>query len=330
MAADPTVVGSTFYLQGQPVTVVGIAPRGFFGDRIRAILRRCGFRCRAEPLIEGGNSILHVADEQLAVCGWAVKAGGERAGAAGKMSSEAAGVVVDAAVEYTRNGGATIIPKQHVVIVPGGAGIQNLQKETGKGLYLLMAISGLVLLVACANVANLLLARGATRRAEISVRMALGAARGRLIRQMLTESMLLACMGGLAGLVVAYAGTKMILALAFPDSPQLPIAASPSLTVLGFAFLLSLLTGVVFGIVPAWITSHSDPAEALRGVSRSTRDRTSLPQRIADCVSGGAVAGDADERGIADEEPAEYGASGFWTADGEPVCGAYRSGGRGV
>jgi predicted permease len=128
-------------------------------------------------------------------------------------------------------------------------------------------------------VANLLLARGATRKAEISLRMALGAARRQLIQQMLTESVLLACMGGIAGLVVAYAGSKMILALAFPDSPQVPIAASPSLEVLGFAFLLSLLTGVVFGIVPAWITSHSDPAEALRGVSRTTKDTTSLPQR---------------------------------------------------
>ena len=172
-----------------------------------------------------------------------------------------------------------MIPKQHVVITPGGAGIQNLQQETGKGLYLLMAISGLVLLVACANVANLLLARGATRKAETSIRMALGAARSRLIRQMLTESVLLACMGGLAGLAVAYAGTRTILSLAFPDAAILPIDASPSLPVLGFAFLLSLVTGVVFGIVPAWITSHSDPAEALRGVNRSTRDRASLPQK---------------------------------------------------
>jgi predicted permease len=172
-----------------------------------------------------------------------------------------------------------VIPKQHVVIVPAGGGIQNLQQQTSKGLYLLMTLSGLVLLVACANVANLLLARGATRKVETSIRMALGAARSRLIRQMLTESVLLACLGGLVGLFVAYEGSRTILALAFPNSPQVPITASPSLPVLGFAFLLSLLTGIVFGIVPAWITSHSDPAEALRGVSRSTRDRTSLPQK---------------------------------------------------
>ncbi len=214
------------------------------------------------------------------------------------------------------------------MITPGGAGIQNLQQETGKGLYLLMAISGLVLLVACANVANLLLARGATRKAETSIRMALGAARSRLIRQMLTESVLLACMGGLAGLAVAYAGTRTILALAFPDAVHLPIEASPSLPVLGFAFLLSLLTGVVFGIVPAWITSHSDPAEALRGVNRSTRDHAVAAAEVADRVPGCVVAGDAGQCRNADQEFAQYGTSGFRHPDGRPLRGAPRSGRR--
>jgi predicted permease len=96
---------------------------------------------------------------------------------------------------------------------------------------------------------------------------------------MLVESVLLGCAGGIVGLAVAYAGARMILALAFPDSPFLPVHATPSFVVLGFAFVLSLLTGVVFGIVPAWITSRSDPAEALHGINRSTRDRASLPQK---------------------------------------------------
>ena len=96
---------------------------------------------------------------------------------------------------------------------------------------------------------------------------------------MLVESLLLGCAGGVVGIAVAYGGARTILALAFPDSPHLPIHATPSLLVLAFAFALSLLTGIVFGIVPAWISSHSDPAEALRGVNRSTRDRASLPQK---------------------------------------------------
>ncbi len=275
---DPSVVGSTFYLQGLPMTIVGIAPPGFFGDRIRSSPPALWIPLSVEPMVEGTKSILHVPESN-----WLYALGRLKPGVNTNVLQEKVTASLrqwlSTQPNYTRDGRSKLIAKQHVVITPGGAGIQNLQRRTGKGLYLLMTISGLVLLVACANVANLLLARGATRKAEVSIRMALGAARGRVIRQMLTESLLLGCMGGFAGLAVAYAATRMILSLAFPDSPQLPIAASPSLVVLGFAFLLSLATGVVFGIVPALITSHSDPAEALRGVSRSTRDRSSLPQR---------------------------------------------------
>ncbi len=276
--SDPKVVGATFYMEGQPVTIVGIAPPGFFGDRIRNNPPAFWIPLAVEPGIAGKNSLLHVRESNWLYAVGRLKPRVSMQALEGKMSASLR-QWLSTQTGYTRNGGDTIIPKQHVVIVPGGAGIQSLQQRTGKGLHLLMTISGLVLLVACANVANLLLARGATRKAEISVRMALGAARSRLIRQMLTESILLACMGGLAGLAVAYAGTRMILALAFPDATNLPISSSPSLPVLGFAFLLSLLTGVVFGIVPAWITSHSDPAEALRGANRTTRDSSSLPQK---------------------------------------------------
>ena len=101
-----------------------------------------------------------------------------------------------------------------------------------------------------------------------------------MIRQIITESVLLSCIGGLAGLAVAYAGSRTILALKFPEARNLPIEASPSLTVLGFAFLVSLATGVLFGFAPAWFSSHAQPAEVLRGVNRSTRDRSSLPQKV--------------------------------------------------
>ena len=99
------------------------------------------------------------------------------------------------------------------------------------------------------------------------------------MRQILTESILLSCIGGLAGLIVAYLGSHSILALAFPDARNMPVDASPSSVVLGFAFLISLITGVLFGAAPAWLSSHSQPAEALRGVNRSSRDRSSLPQK---------------------------------------------------
>ncbi|HET9743134.1 MAG TPA: ABC transporter permease [Terriglobales bacterium] len=277
-ASDPKVVGSVFYIQAHPVTIVGIGPPGFFGDRIDSDPPALWIPLSDEPVIEGKNTILHIPGSNWLYAIGRLKPGTSVAALQTKLSVSLR-QWLSSQPEYVENGGQTFIPKQHVVLAPAGAGVENMQQETASGLHLLVAIAALVLLVACANVANLLLARGTTRRAETSVRMALGAARSRLIRQMLVEAVLLGCVGGAIGLVIAYAGTRTILALAFPDAKYLPIHASPSLPVLGFAFGVSLLTGIVFGIVPAWIASHSDPAEALRGVNRSTRDRSSLPQK---------------------------------------------------
>jgi predicted permease len=275
---DPSLIGATVYLQNKPVTIVGVAPPGFFGDRLNSNPSALWIPLNDEPILEGQTSILKQPDTNWLYVLGRLKAGVNPGSLQAKLSNSLRQWLATQPA-YTINGRDTQISKQYVVLTPGGAGVQNLQQETGSGLHLLMAISGLVLLVACANIANLLLAKGATRRAQTSISMALGAARSRLIRQMLVESLLLGCAGGVVGIAVAYAGARMILTLAFPDSPDLPIHASPSLAVLAFAFALSLLTGLIFGIVPAWITSHSDPAEALRGVNRSTKDRASLPQK---------------------------------------------------
>ena len=277
-AGDPSVVGSTFYLQAKPVTVVGVAPPGFFGDRVDSDPPAMWLPLSSETVIDGENAILNHADANWLYAIGRLRPGVNLASLQGKLS-ESLRQWLATQPSYVKEGRNTEIPKQHVVLVPAGAGVQNLQQEAGKGLNLLMALSALVLLVACANIANILLARGTTRRTETSIRMALGAARSRLMRQMLIESVLLGCIGGALGLAVAYAGTRTILALAFPNSKYLPIHASPSLPVLGFALVVSMATGIIFGIVPAWVTSRSDPAEALRGVNRSTRDASSLPQK---------------------------------------------------
>lgn len=277
-AGDPTIIGASLYMQGRPVTVVGIAPPKFFGDRIDSDPPEIWIPLAAEPVLEDENTILDHGDTNWLYAIGRVKPGVAPAGLQAKLSSNMRQWMATQAA-YTMSGRQSEIPKQHVVLAAAGGGVQNMQQETGSGLRLLMIISGLVLLVACANVANLMLARATTRRSELSIRMALGAARRRLIRQMLTESVVLGCVGGLVGLILAFAGTRMILALAFPDAKHLAIDTHPSLIILGFAFLLSLVTGIVFGIVPAWITSHSNPAEALRGANRSTRDRSALPQK---------------------------------------------------
>src|SRR6185369_13761349 len=230
-----------------------------------------------EPYIRSSNSILHHADSNWLYALGRVRPGTNIGALQAKLSPSLRQFLSTRPV-YTDHDGSTVIPKQHVVIVPGGGGIQSLQQNTGLGLKMLMILSSFVLLIACANIANLLLARGTARRADIAVRMAMGAGRRRVVRQIITESVLLSSIGGLVGLAVAYGGTRTILALAFPEARNSAIDASPSLTVLGFAFLVSLLTGVLFGMAPAWLSSHAQPAEVLRGSNRSIRDRASFPQ----------------------------------------------------
>jgi len=277
-AGDPSIVGSTILIQARPFTVIGIAPRGFFGDRVTDQPAAFWLPLSAEPLIAGPSSILHHPDSN-----WLYPLGRLRSGVAvGPLQAKLSVVLrqwMGTRHVYTDNGGAAELPKQHVNLAAGGGGIQNLQQRTGQGLWMLMILSSVVLLIACANIANLMLARATAHRTEISLRMALGAGRGRLVRQILTESVVLSFIGGLAGLAVAYAGSHLILTLAFPDAKSMPVQAGPSLPVLGFAFLVSLLTGILFGAAPAWLSSHAQPAEALRGSNRSTKDRSSLPQK---------------------------------------------------
>lgn len=147
------------------------------------------------------------------------------------------------------------------------------------GLRLLAAASGLVLLIACANIANLLLAQGAAERAQTVLRVALGAPRSRLVRLGLTEGFVLGLLGGAAGLGVAYAGARIILSLAFRGAHYVPIDAAPSLPVLGFAALLSVVTSVIFAAAPAWLNSKAGADEALHGAQRSVHNGSSVSQK---------------------------------------------------
>ena len=278
--SDPSIVGSTMIIDGHPFTLVGITPPGFFGETLRGNPAEIWLPLNTEPIFRGQESFLPHFQAWLRVIG-RLKPGATTDGVAARLTNELRLWLANDAdfpAEW-KSGLKESLPKQNIKIVPGGTGVSLMKENYGESLRILLAVCSLVLLIACANIANLLLARGASRRAQTSVRLALGASRNRLIRQSLTESLVLSVFGGILGLVVAFLGVKAIVALAFQSSRNVPISAAPSLAVLGFAFGVTLLTGVLFGVAPAWFTSHADPAEALRGANRSTRDRSSFPQK---------------------------------------------------
>jgi predicted permease len=174
---------------------------------------------------------------------------------------------------------AADIAKAHLVLTAGGAGTQSMQESYASNLKLLIWIAGLVLMIACANIANLLLVRGMQRKTELSVRTALGAKRTRIVRQLLTESLLLAGIGGMAALAVSYGGARMLLMMAFPGGQDVPISSRPSMEVLWFAVCVAVATGVLFGLAPALIGAKAPPADALRNGTRTTTGGASLLQR---------------------------------------------------
>jgi macrolide transport system ATP-binding/permease protein len=276
---EPGVVGSTLYLEQHPFTVAGIAPPAFYGDRIAPFPPDMWMPLASEPLFEGSNSSLRQPDTA-----WLYAIGRLRPDVnLNSLQARLSGVLrqwMAARPAFTDHGGAAAIPKQHVVLTPAGGGIQKVQQQTGTGLRILMLLSSVVLLIACANIANLLLARSMAQRAEIAVRIGLGASRGRIIRQIVTESLMLSVIGGAAGIAVALLGYRTILALAFPLSQNMLVAGRPSWVVLLFAMVVSLLTGLLFALVPAWVSSGMQAADASRGNNSLSRDRASIPQRL--------------------------------------------------
>jgi predicted permease len=276
--ADPSVVGSVFIVDGAPFTIAGIAPPGFFGDTLRPNPPDFWLPLATEPYSRHQNSLLSRTDQH-----WLYIVGRIKPGASTVALESRANVELRQwflANDPPKNDAdRRDMERQHIAVARAGGGVAVMKQNFDRDLRLLMAVTGLVLLIACANLANLQLARGTTNAAQMSIRVALGAQRARLVRQTLTESLVLAVLGGAAGLAVATGLARFLIGLAFPAARYIPISATPSLPILGFAFLLSLLTGIFFGIAPAWSASRADPASALRGAGRSAASRSTLPQR---------------------------------------------------
>jgi len=279
--SDPSVVGSVFVVEGHPFTVVGIAPAGFFGETLQSDPPDIWVPLEQEPLINAAGSLL-----RQPVSAWLRMIGRLRRGATTEGMLPRVTAVLRRWLEYDSGYPANWmpdviheLPKQVLNVIPAGVGVAEMKEEYGRSLEILLAVCGLVLLVACSNVANLLLARGVTRRAQTAVRMAVGATATQIVSQALVERVLLAIAGGVIGLLVAIAAARLLLALAFHSAHFLPISVRPSFAALGFACVLALVTGMVFGAAPAWLATRTDPAEALHGSGRGSSDRSSIARK---------------------------------------------------
>ena len=276
--ADPAMVGATLFVEGRAFTVAGVTPPGFFGETLRGDPPDLWIPLQHEPLINGDTSLL-----RQPVSAWLRVIGRLRpAATTAGLDARLTGVLhqwLQQDSGYPANWMPDVIrtlPDQVIAVVPAGAGVGIMKEQYGRSLQILLGVCGIVLLIACANVANLLLARAVALRGQTAVRLAMGASRRQIVGEALVESLLLAVAGAAAGLMVAVGAARLLLALAFAGVSYLPIDTTPSPIVLAFAAGLALATGILFGAAPAWFATRADPVDALRGAGRTVGDRASF------------------------------------------------------
>jgi len=282
---DSQVLGKKLRLDGRSVEVMGVTPAEFSGVEVGKNFDVAVPVC-AEPLIAGEDS--HMAKRHhwwLAVIGrlkpgWTV----ERATAQAAAMSPA--VFESTVPPNYRADAAKYYTQYKLTALPAGSGVSSLRRQYEQPLLLLLGIAGLVLLIACANLANLTLARASTREREMAVRLAIGADRGRLIRQLLAESLLLTLIGTALGVLLAQLLGNNLVAFLTTDGDPLFLKLQPDWRVLGFTSGVAILTCILFGLTPALRATRTPPGAAMKASGRGLtagRERFGLRRVLVIC-----------------------------------------------
>jgi predicted permease len=265
---DQSVIGRNLLINGTGFTVVGVAPREFFGERVR---RPPDFwlPLSFQPQVELRESTLDKKDVYFLTLIGRLNPGTDIEQARATTNLALRQFLTEEAGSQLTEQRQRDIQNTFARLIPGAQGISPLRFIYSKPLQMLMAIVAMVLLIACANVGSLFLSRAASRRAEMSLRLALGANRFRIVRQLLTESLLLAGMGGIAGVLLAIWGVRLLVGMVTSGTP---LETQPNLLVLSFTAAVALISGLLFGLVPAVRASRADLASAMKEKSRSGTD----------------------------------------------------------
>ena len=264
-AGETSVLGRTLVINGAPFTIIGVTAPEFFGLQTGSdvdLTMMLSMQPRISPIISEGRGSAFTDNGNF----WVelmgrIKPGVGEEQVRANLDTIFRQSLVDS-LPPARDGKPLVLPR--LVTASGAQGLSGLRGRFSKPLFILLAVAGAVLLIACANVANLLLARAAARRKEIAVRLSIGATRLRLVRQLLMESVLLAALGGLAGLLFAYWGSTFLVSMMQRGGDAIVLDLHPNMKVLAFNAALCLVTALLFGLAPAMRATRVDLTPSLK------------------------------------------------------------------